>query len=789
MVVRNMKLTDSAIDLMRQRYCSHGEKPNDVFPRVAKAVASQMNSDPDAKQFLKIMEDLDFLPNSPCLRNAGYSNQVKACLTKDTVIHCAHGDYTIRDLMDYDGELYVFSRDIHNGIRCAKATKPILSRKNAQVMKIVLDTGQSIKCTKDHLIMMRDGTYKEAGKIQLEDSLMPFTYHRDKSGHRQILNDNYKWIPGYRIVQEDINGIPEVDDNKKYDIHHIDGNGNNDYPTNLKFMEHGEHASLHMQGNKLGAFKRSDEIKQRMSEAQKKRYEGNPMTDETKEKLSKAQQHRFENPEEREKISKLTREAMWNPEIRKRYLKGMKKAHNHKVVMTEDCPNEDVYDIEIVEKYHNFAANGIFVHNCFVLPIDDSMESIFKTLQQSALIFKSGGGVGYNFSNLRERGAELSHGGTSSGVVSFMKLYNSLTETVKQGGFRRGASMGVLNIDHPEILNFIKEKVTPGSMNNFNLSVMVNDEFMDKADNGGKVYLRSRLDRRVIKGNFRCRDLFNIMTYSAWLTGDPGLLFYDRINKDNVNYPKHPIEATNPCGEVPLLPYESCCLGSINLSNFVTKDGEFDKDRFSDIVRISTKFLIGMNKICKFPIDECYKAQYEWQRLGLGVMGFADMLMKMGIIYDSDDSLKMIDIIGKIMKESKKYAPMSVATLSIAPTGSLSIIADCSSGIEPWFAKSYTRHLTVGKVSESRVSKYLRTAHEVTPEWHLKVQARWQEYIDNGVSKTINLPHSATIQDIAEIYMSAWKMGCKGITIFRDGCLGDTGQVLRTTCEDENCYL
>jgi ribonucleoside-diphosphate reductase alpha chain len=431
------------------------------------------------------------------------------------------------------------------------------------------------------------------------------------------------------------------------------------------------------------------------------------------------------------------------------------------------------------------------VKACFVLPVEDSMESIFTTLQRSALIFKSGGGVGYNFSELREKGAPLSHGGTSSGVMSFMKIYNSITEAVKQGGFRRGASMGVLDVDHPEILDFIKEKLRPGSMNNFNLSVMVTDDFMSGIEEDGKVFLRSRLDRRIITGKFNCRDLFNIMTYSAWLTGDPGLLFYDRINKDNPYYPKYPIRSTNPCGEVPLLPYESCCLGSINLSNFVTNDGEFDVDRFSDIVRISTKFLMGMNKICEFPkgVDECYIAQAKYLRIGLGVMGFADMLMKMGIMYDSDESLKMIDTIGEIMQESKKYAPQSVATLSIAPTGSLSIIADCSSGIEPWFSKSYTRHLTHGKVKESRESKYLRTAHDISPEWHLKVQARWQSYIDNGVSKTINLPHNATIQDVQDIYMSAWKMGCKGITIFRDGCLGDAGQVLRSTCEDENCYL
>jgi len=352
-----------------------------------------------------------------------------------------------------------------------------------------------------------------------------------------------------------------------------------------------------------------------------------------------------------------------------------------------------------------------------------------------------------------------------------------------------GNSMGVMDVDHPEILDFIKEKLTPGSMNNFNLSVMVNNEFMIGVEEDDKIFLRSRIDKRVIKGKFNCRDLFNIITYSAWLTGDPGLLFFDRINKDNPYYPKYPIRATNPCGEVPLLPYESCCLGSINLSNFVTKDGEFDVVRFSDMVRIGTKMLMAMTKICEFPIDECYVAQSKYMRLGLGVMGFADMLMKMGILYDSDDSLKMIDTIGTIMKESKQYAPMSVATLSIAPTGSLSILADCSSGIEPWFAKSYTRHLTHGKVKEKRESKYLRTAHQIEPEWHLKVQARWQHYIDNGVSKTINLPYDATIEDVKNIYMDAWKMDCKGITIFRDGCLGAEGQVLRSTCDDESCYL
>jgi len=469
-----------------------------------------------------------------------------------------------------------------------------------------------------------------------------------------------------------------------------------------------------------------------------------------------------------------------------------------KAISSQLNGDEDAKQFTDVMKNLDFLPNSPCIRNaghsnqvkaCFVLPIEDSMESIFKTLQQSALIFKSGGGVGYNFSDLRETGANLTQGGTSSGVISFLKIYNAITEAVKQGGFRRGASMGVLDVNHPEILEFIKEKLQRGSLNNFNLSVMVDDDFMKGVESGDSVYLRSRLDGRVIKGKFDCDHLFNIITYTAWMNGDPGLLFYDRINKDNPHYPKYPIRSTNPCGEVPLLPYESCCLGSINLSNFVLENGDFDCDRFRDMVRIGTKFLIGMNKICEFPIKECYTAQQRWQRLGLGVMGFADMLMKMGIMYDSDDSLKMIDTIGGIMQDSKIYAPMSVATLSIAPTGSLSIIANCSSGIEPWFSKSYTRHLTHGTVKEKRESKYLRTSHQVSPDWHLKIQARWQSYIDNGVSKTINLPHDATIKDIANIYMKAWKMGCKGITVFRDGCLGEAGQVLRSTCEDESCYL
>lgn len=426
---------------------------------------------------------------------------------------------------------------------------------------------------------------------------------------------------------------------------------------------------------------------------------------------------------------------------------------------------------------------------CFTLPVKDSLSSIFKALHNAGVIFKSGGGVGYNFSDLREKGASISSGGESSGAVSFMSLYNSIIEVIKAGGFRRGASMGILEYDHPEIMEFLWLKAQNlNDMTNFNLSVMLNDEFMKKVKNDGKIYLRSRVDKRITKGSYKARELFYLICSLAWKIGDPGLLFFENINKDNI-YDK-PLRATNPCGELPLFPYESCCLGSINLAHCVTQKGNFSKRKFKKLVKIGSQFLLDVNKMSEFPIKKCYEAQYKYNRIGLGVMGFADMLCKMGIYYDSDKALKIIDMIGKILdKESRKAAPTSASTTSIAPTGTLSIIANCSPSIEPIFSRNYTRNLSddIGSISEKRVSEYVRTSHEVNPDWHLKVQARWQKYINNAVSKTINLRHSASVEDVRKIYMKAWEMGCKGITVFRDGCRGP--QVFKAKCDGESCHL
>jgi len=430
---------------------------------------------------------------------------------------------------------------------------------------------------------------------------------------------------------------------------------------------------------------------------------------------------------------------------------------------------------------------------CHVLPLYDSMESIYKTIKDSAILSKAGAGIGFNFSNLREENAPISSGGTSSGPISFMRVFNINTESVKQGGKRRGASIGILNYDHPDILKFVTEKIGNktingqqiGELTNFNLSVGVTDEFMQLVEEDGIVYLRSPVDRRKITGKIKARDLFGMLCMGAWKTGDPGLLFFDRINQDNPY--KEKIDCVNPCGEVPLFPYESCCLGSINLSKCVSKDKSLDRMKLRGLVKIGTKMLYQINKFNEFPIPECTLAQAKYNRIGLGVMGFADMLIGVEVLYDSEEALSIIDEIMGELVLAKKVNPTSASVLSIAPTGSLSILADCSPSIEPIFSANYSRTLSndIGVIKESRSSKYLREAHQVSPDWHLRIQSRFQKYTDSGVSKTINLPSDATSEDIKRIYIKAHKLGCKGITVFRDGSI--TGVMAK--CEGESCAL
>ncbi len=466
---------------------------------------------------------------------------------------------------------------------------------------------------------------------------------------------------------------------------------------------------------------------------------------------------------------------------------------------------------------------------CFVLPVEDSLVSIFDTLKYMALIHQSGGGTGFNFSKIRPKGDIVrSTKGVASGPISFMEIFDKATEVIKQGGKRRGANMGVLNYDHPEILDFITVKLSGEKLQNFNISVGVTDSFMKAVEKGKSYWLiNPRNGEKVRKVN--AREVFDLIVSSAWQSGDPGLLFLDEINR------RHPlpwrIESTNPCGEVPLLPYESCNLGSINLSKFVygpIGKGKIDWEELERVVRLAVRFLDNVITVNRFPLPQIEKVVKANRKIGLGVMGFAEFLIKLGISYNSekaisiakkvmkfitetarDESSKLGEIKGdfpnfKYSKWYKEFDHMRNATVTtIAPTGTISIIAGTSSGIEPLFAIAYVRDVLGGLVevnpvfeayarekgfyTQKLISKIVRdgtlrnvdlpkkvkklfvTALEIPPEQHVKIQAAFQKYTDNAVSKTVNLPKDAKIEDVKKVYMLAWKLKCKGITVYRYG--------------------
>jgi len=471
---------------------------------------------------------------------------------------------------------------------------------------------------------------------------------------------------------------------------------------------------------------------------------------------------------------------------------------------------------------------------CFVLPIEDSMESIFNAVKNTALIHKSGGGTGFSFSRLRPETDRVgSTGGVASGPVSFMRAFDVATDVIKQGGMRRGANMAILNIDHPDIIKFIAAKDDPTAFTNFNLSVAVTSEFM-KAVESGTDYNLVNPHTREVAGKLNAREVFDKIVDMAWKTGDPGIVFIDRINQDNPLPHLGKIESTNPCGEQPLLPYESCNLGSINLSRMLrTTNGttEIDYPRLAETVKVAVRFLDNVIDVNKFPLPEIDDMTKKSRKIGLGVMGFADMLIMLGIPYDSEEALVKAEEVMKHIQDEATEASKELAEergvfsafegsvydtpdgfevrnatrTTIAPTGTLSIIAGCSSGIEPLFALSYIRNILDGAqlveinpyfeevardggfyseelmqqlangahLSEidgvpDKAKRSFVTAHEISPEWHVRMQAAFQKSTHNAVSKTVNFPQEATREDITKVYMMAYQEGLKGITIYRD---------------------
>lgn len=466
---------------------------------------------------------------------------------------------------------------------------------------------------------------------------------------------------------------------------------------------------------------------------------------------------------------------------------------------------------------------------CFVLPIEDSMEGIFNTVKDAALIHKSGGGTGFDFSKLRPAGSSVkTTAGTASGPISFMTVFNSATETIKQGGVRRGANMGILRVDHPDIMDFIKCKEDTSIFTNFNISVAITDEFMEAYKKNTDYNLYDH--KGNIWGRKSAKEVMDSIVHHAWSTGEPGLVFVDKINRENRIPGCGEISATNPCGEQPLLPYGSCNLGSINLSNFYLKEtGAIDWNRLKEVVFDAVLFLDNVIEVGKYPLEKIHEMAKNNRNIGLGVMGFADLLYKLKIPYNSDHGVTMGKKIMAFIEENALTASKELAksrgsfpnldksvykhemrnsnVTTVAPTGTIGMLAETSGGIEPNFALVYVKQVLDGekllyvnpvleealkecgiysqelmeKIAESgrlsdieeipeEIKNIFVTSQEISPYYHVAMQSAFQEYVDSSISKTINFDNSASKDDILDAYLQAYDSACKGITVYRDGC-------------------
>ncbi len=524
------------------------------------------------------------------------------------------------------------------------------------------------------------------------------------------------------------------------------------------------------------------------------------------------------------------------------------------MALEENKYPETTYKIEeLARNFYDLMNHGKFLPNsptlmnagtrlgqlaaCFVLPVGDSIEEIFDAVKYAAMIHKSGGGTGFSFTRIRPKDSRVgTTGGVASGPLSFLRIFNTATEQIKQGGTRRGANMGILRVNHPDIMEFIAAKEIDGEFNNFNLSVGLTEEFMEKVERGEDYNLVDPHSNEV-KGVLNAKEVFDILVKKAWQSGDPGIVFLDRINKDNPTPAQGDMESTNPCGEQPLLPFEACNLGSINLAKFYLPTNCVDNpekcidwEGLKNTIHLSVRFLDNVIDASVYPLDLIREKVLTNRKIGLGVMGFADLLFMLELGYDTDEAVLLAEkIMGFIQSEGRVASaqlakergafpafeesifaggtPLRNATITtIAPTGTLSILASCSSGVEPLFALCFAKNVMDGErllevnpyferelasnnmqspeimealaqygsikkidVLPEKMRNVYVTAMDISPEAHLRMQAAFQKYTDNAVSKTVNLENSATVEDIDKVYRLAYSLGCKGVTVYRDG--------------------